>query len=88
MSGTAGVPPANAPQARSLSEVASNPFSRFALIAGGTPAVPDNHLTLGVLGNGSIEANQQRLETRIGSERLQPWIDAHKGEPDCMFALS
>ena len=22
-----------------------NPFSRFALIAGGTPAVPDNHLS-------------------------------------------
>ena len=33
-SGTAGVPPANAPQARSPSEAATNSFSRFALTCG------------------------------------------------------
>jgi len=37
---------ANAPEARSLSQIARNRFSRFALIAGGTPAVPANHLKI------------------------------------------
>jgi len=41
-----GRPARNAPQARSLSKVISKPFSRFALTAGGTPAVPANHLTV------------------------------------------
>jgi hypothetical protein len=39
-------PARNAPQARSLSKVISKPFSRLALTAGGTPAVPANHLTV------------------------------------------
>ena len=43
--GTAGVPPANAPQARRLSEVAPNSFALRAHLRAGTPAVPDNHLT-------------------------------------------
>jgi len=41
-----GRPARNAPQARSLSKVGPKSFSRFALTAGGTRAVPDNHLTL------------------------------------------
>ena len=47
-----GRPARNAPQARGLSKLISKPFSRFALTAGGTPAVPANHLTvaLGVVG--------------------------------------
>ena len=41
-----GRPPRNEPQARSLSKLVSKPFSRFALTAGETPAVPANHLTV------------------------------------------
>lgn len=41
-----------------------------------------------LLRNGSVESDQQRFETRIGSERFQSRIDADEGEADCMFALS
>ena len=41
-----GRPARNAPQACSLSKVVSKSFSRFALTAGGTPAVPANYLTV------------------------------------------
>jgi hypothetical protein len=41
-----GRPARNAPQARSLSKVIFQTISRFALTAGGTPAVPTNHLTV------------------------------------------
>jgi hypothetical protein len=43
LAGTEGVPPANAPQARNFSEPRGTNFSRFALIAGGSLAVPANH---------------------------------------------
>ena len=47
-----GRPARSTPHARSLSEVAFNPFSRaLCSFAGGTPAVPDNHLTLGLEGH-------------------------------------
>ena len=45
LAGTAGVSPANASQARNLAQVAASPFSRLALIAGGTPAVPAERLS-------------------------------------------
>src|SRR4029450_1189879 len=46
-----GRPARNAPKVRRFCTFQSlNPFSRFALIAGGTPAVPTNHLrALGVI---------------------------------------
>ena len=43
--GTAGVPPALRRRCAGISHYLSRLFSRFALIAGGPPAVPDNHLT-------------------------------------------
>jgi hypothetical protein len=39
-----GRPARNAPQARRLCTLLTQSLSRFALIAGGTPAVPANHL--------------------------------------------
>ena len=40
-----GRPARIAPQTRRLSKILRQSFSRFALIAGGTPAVPANHLS-------------------------------------------
>jgi hypothetical protein len=55
-------PARNVPQARSLSKVIPQSFSRFALIAGGTPAVPANHLT--GPGNHLITATQLQRQHR------------------------
>ena len=49
-----GRPARNAPQARTLLEIGPDVFSRFALIAGGTPAVPANHLIEGRSGGMTI----------------------------------
>ena len=45
--GTACVPPANAPKARSPLEIVSKFVSRFALICGRDARGPNNHLKLG-----------------------------------------
>ncbi|HEV7744545.1 MAG TPA: hypothetical protein VGO56_06095 [Pyrinomonadaceae bacterium] len=43
LSGTAGVPPATSAAGANPQSQPGKTFLRFALIAGGTPAVPDNH---------------------------------------------